>query len=117
VLVYLKPELNAYILPERLWLDKAHFLITILALLAGIYTWLSMKKDGDSQSLLSKIQWVLITISILSGVLMMIKFEAIEPLVSIAYTVFDVSIVLIIIVSIIYLINNQFVKNLRISNL
>jgi hypothetical protein len=48
---------------------------------------------------------------------MMIKFEAIEPLVSIAYTVFDVSIVLIIIVSIIYLINNQFVKNLRISNL
>jgi multidrug transporter EmrE-like cation transporter/nitrate/TMAO reductase-like tetraheme cytochrome c subunit len=117
VFVYLKPELNAYILPERLWLDKAHFLITILALLAGIYTWLSMKKDDESQSLLSKIQLVLISISILSGVLMMIKFEAIEPLVKIAYTVFDLAIVLIIIVSIIYFINNQFVKNLRISNL
>lgn len=115
VFVYLKPELNAYILPERLWLDKAHFLITILALLAGIYTWLSMKKDRESQSILSKIQLVLISISILSGGLMMIKFEAIEALVRIAYTVFDLAIVLIIIVSIIYFINNQFVKNLKMN--
>jgi hypothetical protein len=107
-LVYLKPDLNSYILPERIWFDKNHFAITLIALFVGIYTWLSMKKSGLSQSFLSRLQLVLIVISMVAGFFMMIKFEAIEPIVKIAYTLFDVAIVLSTISSIAYFISNQF---------
>jgi hypothetical protein len=107
-MVYLKPDLHSYILPERLWFDKNHFLISIGALFAGIYTWGSMKKSGLSQSILSRLQFIFIAISIMSGFLMMIKFEAILPLVRIAYTLFDLSIVLSVLVSIIYFLQVQF---------
>ena len=45
-LVYLKPDVNSYVLPDRLTLDANHFIITILALIAGAYTWIRMKKEN-----------------------------------------------------------------------
>jgi hypothetical protein len=116
VLVYLKPDLNSYILPERISLDKAHFLITMIALFAGIYTWLSMKKDGASQSFLGKLQLAFNTISIISGIFMLIKFDAIVLLASLAYTLFDVAIVLSTIISIAYFIESQF-ENVKMRKL
>jgi uncharacterized membrane protein len=112
-MVYLKPDLNSYILPERIWFDKNHFAISITALFAGIYTWLSMKKAGMSRSDLSKLQFICITISIISGLLMMIKFDAIFTLVRLAYTLFDICIVFITILSIIFFIGNQFETHLN----
>lgn len=50
----------------------------------------------------------IIAISIVSGFLMMIRFEAIFPLVRIAYTLFDLSIVFISVLSIIFFIGDQF---------
>jgi hypothetical protein len=73
-----------------------------------VYSWLAMKKSGLSESLLSRFQLILIASSIVSGFLMMIKFEAIFPVVRFAYTLFDVSIVLITILTITFFIGNQF---------
>ena len=82
-------------------------MISMMALFAGIYTWLSMKKAGLSQSILGRLQLIFITISLVSGLLMMIKFEAIFSLVRIAYTLFDLSIVLSVLISIIYFLQVQ----------
>ena len=112
-MIYLKPDLHSYILPERMWFDKNHFIISMVALFAGIYTWLSMKKAGLSQSVLGRMQLTFITISIASGFLMMIKFEAIFSLVRIAYTLFDLSVVIITILYIIFFIGDQFETHLN----
>ena len=111
-LIYLKPDLHSYILPERMWFDTNHFMISMLALFTGIYSWVSMKKAGLSQSILGRLQLIFITISIISGFLMMIKFEAIFSLVRIAYTLFDLSIVIITVLSIIFFIGEQFETHL-----
>jgi len=107
-LVYLKPDVKAYILPDRLLLDKNHFIITILVLIAGLFTWLQMKKDEKSNSILSRLQLVFLSISVLSGLFMMIKFESIYQVARVAYTLFDLSIILSVLTSIIYLVNDQY---------
>jgi len=108
VIIYLKPDVNAYVLPNRLLLDKNHFLITIIAVIAGLFTWLQMKKEGQSDSVLSRLQAVFLSISVISGLFMMIKFDLIYQVVRIAYTLFDLSIVFSVLTSIVYLINDQF---------
>jgi hypothetical protein len=107
-LVYLKPDVNSYVLPDRLTLDANHFIITILALIAGTFTWVRMKKEKPSGTLLSKLQALFLILSLVSGLLMVVKFELIYQIVRIAYTVFDISVVLSVLISIIYLINDQF---------
>src|SRR4030043_2356973 len=108
VLVYLKPDVNSYVLPDRLTLDANHFIITILALFAGAFTWIRMKKENPSGSLLSKLQALFLILSAVSGLLMMIKFDLIYQIVRVAYTIFDLSVVLSVLISIICLIKDQF---------
>jgi len=50
----------------------------------------------------------MIILVILSGGLMMIRFEAIYALVRMAYTLFDIGIVVIILLAIFHLVNDQF---------
>jgi hypothetical protein len=78
------------------------------ALFSGIFTWLEMRKVGLSGSILSRLQFIFIAISIVSGLLIMIKFDAIFPLVRIAYTLFDLGIVLSVLFSITYFLKEQF---------
>jgi len=107
-LVYLKPDVNSYILPNRLTLDANHFIISFLALIAGAFTWIRMKKDNQSGSLFNKLQALFLILAIISGILMMVKFDLIYQIVRVAYTVFDISVVLSVLISIVYFINNQF---------
>lgn len=102
--ISLNPDLNSYILPERLWLDKNHFLISGVALLTGIYTCLAMRKAGYYPSWLYRTQNIVIWVAVISGLFMLIRFEAIEPIVNVAYTVFDVSVVIGIFLTIFYFI-------------
>ena len=106
--VYLKPDVNSYVLPDRLALDANHFIITVLALIAGVYTWLTMKKENKDRSLLGKLQALSLILAVISGALMMIKFDLIYQIVRVAYTVFDISVVLSICISAIWLIKDQF---------
>ncbi len=107
-LVFLKPDVNSYVLPDRLTLDANHFIISILALIAGAFTWIRMKKDNQSGSLLSKLQVLFLILAIVSGILMMVKFDLIYQIVRVAYTVFDLSVVASVLISIAYFINGQF---------
>jgi len=107
-LIFLKPDVNSYVLPDRLTLDANHFIISILALIAGAFTLIRMKKDNQSGSLLSKLQVLFLILAIVSGILMMVKFDLIYQIVRVAYTVFDLSVVASVLISIAYFINGQF---------
>jgi nitrate/TMAO reductase-like tetraheme cytochrome c subunit len=107
--VYLKPDVNSYVLPDRLALDANHFIITVLALITGVYTWLGMKKENQAGTLLGKLQALSLILAVISGALMVIKFDLIYQIVRVAYTVFDISVVFSVIISIFYFINYQFV--------
>jgi hypothetical protein len=107
-LIFLKPELNSYVLPDRLTLDANHFIITVIALIAGTYTWIRMKKENSSGTLLGKLQALSLIMAVASGILMMISFDLIYQIVRVAYTVFDISVVLSVLISIVYFINDQF---------
>jgi hypothetical protein len=106
--VFLKPDVNSYVLPDRLILDSNHFIITVIALIAGAYTWIRMQKENPSGTLLSKLQAIFIILAVISGILMMIKFDLIYQIVRVAYTVFDISVVMSVLISIVYFITDQF---------
>ena len=46
--------------------------------------------------------------AVVSGILMMIKIDLIYQIVRVAYTVFDISVVLSVLISIVYFITDQF---------
>ncbi|HUV00032.1 MAG TPA: cytochrome c3 family protein [Bacteroidales bacterium] len=108
VIAYLKPDVNSFVLPERLWFDRNHFFLTVLALAAGVFTWLKMRQEERTQSILYRLQSILISLALFSGFLMMIKFEIIYPVVRFAYTLFDLAVVLSVFITIFYLIDRQF---------
>lgn len=107
-IVFLKPDVNSYVLPDRLTLDANHFIITVIALITGAYTWIRMKKENTSGTFLGKLQAIFLILAVTSGILMMIKFELIYQIVRVAYTVFDISVVLSVLISIAHFINDQF---------
>jgi len=106
--VFLKPDVNSYVLPDRLTLDANHFIITLIALAAGAYSWIRMRKENPEGTLLSRLQAFFLITAIVSGILMMIKFDLIYQIVRVAYTVFDISVVGSVLLSIIYFIYDQF---------
>ena len=111
-LVFLKADVNSYVLPDRLTLDANHFIISSVALIAGLYTWLMMKKENRAGSHLRKLQAWFLILAVISGFLMMIKFDFIYQIVRVAYTVFDLSVVFSVCISVIWLIRDQF-RNLE----
>ncbi len=113
--VFLKPDIHAYILPERIWFDKNHFWLALFALFAGLYSWLQMKKEGEAKSTMARIQAVMLIVSLISGVLMLINFSAIYKLVAVAYSIFDSAVALSVLVSIIWFIGKQ-VRSLQVKN-
>jgi len=112
VIVYLKPDVNSFVLPERIWFDTNHFFLTILALGAGVFTWLKMRQGSETKSALYLLQGVFMVLALASGFLMMIKFEAIYPVIRFAYTLYDLAVVLSVIVTVYYFISRQF-KDLK----
>ena len=82
--------------------------ITNIAMIAGAYAWIRMKKDNLSGLLIGKLQAIFLILAVVSGILMMIKFGLIYRIVRVAYTVFDISVVLSVFISIVYFINDQF---------
>ncbi|NSW95747.1 MAG: hypothetical protein HPY62_13650, partial [Bacteroidales bacterium] len=107
VLVYLKPDVRNYVLPDRLTLDANHFILTVIALLVGAYTWLRDKKENQHGSVTGRLQALSIILAVISGILMMIKFNLIYQVVRVAYTIFDLAVVTSLILSVIWFINQQ----------
>jgi len=99
---YLAGDLGNYMLPTRLFLDSNHFLFSIAVLFTGIWFYLKFKFDQKQPF---DLNWfsVLIIITIISGILMLIKLEFIETISHLAYTVFDLSLIGILILCVYYL--------------
>jgi len=95
------------VLPDRLTLDANHFIITVFALVAGAYTWIRMKKENTSGTFLGRLQAIFLILAVISGLLMMIKFDLIYQIVRVAYTIFDLSVVLSVMLSVTFFINDQ----------
>lgn len=108
VFIYLKPDLHSYILPESLWFDKNHFIISLISLIIGIYTILKMRNAATAHLNLYKLQIGLVALAFISGFVMMVKFDAIYNMVRIAYTIFDIAILGSIVTSMVYFIQHQF---------
>jgi hypothetical protein len=106
-LVWLKPDLNSYILPDRRWLDANHFLMTIIGFATGIYVLLDMSKKGGGKTMPFRIHYRLMLLAVISGFLMMIKADAIINLVRLSYTLYEVSIIGITLISIGYIIKES----------
>jgi hypothetical protein len=68
-----------------------------------------MRKENRAGTLLCRLQAFFLILAGISGILMMIKFDLIYQIVRVAYTVFDVSVVISVLISIIYFINDQFI--------
>ncbi|MCF8296032.1 MAG: hypothetical protein K9J13_00685 [Saprospiraceae bacterium] len=108
VLIYLKPELNSYILPERMWFDKNHFIMSMIALLFGGFVLADLKKRNLKGKAAFKISIFFMATAVVSGLFMLIKFNSITHIVGVAYTIFDVAVVGLCFVSIFYYIKKSF---------
>jgi Na+/pantothenate symporter len=95
-------DLSAYMFPTRLFLDANHFIISAAVLIVGIWFYMNDKlteKKIFKMNLLSSI----LLITIVAGVLMLVKLDFISVLTGLAYTVYDFSLVAILILNIFYL--------------
>jgi hypothetical protein len=95
-------NLTVYLLPDRRILDGSHFLIGISILLTGLFFYLKGKDGKFNRSFAFSI-----LVNILSGIFMLLKLEFLENITRVAYTLFDLSLISILLLSIISAINNQ----------
>jgi hypothetical protein len=92
-LIAIRPDLSSMILPDRLWLDSHHFAISMIVLLLGLYTLSWMKAAHVGSPVRTVSAGLIVTflgVSIVTGLLMLLKVDALR---SISYTLFDLSIV------------------------
>jgi hypothetical protein len=99
---YFAGDLGSYMFPTRTFLDANHFLFSLLVLLIGIWFYLKYQYMPDRKFSLGLFS-SLILITILSGIFMLIKLEFIETISHLAYTVFDLSLIGILIICTLYL--------------
>ncbi len=106
---YFARDLGNYMFPTRVFLDSNHFLISAAVLLAGVWFYLKYQLS-TTKSFRFGLFSALILIAILSGILMLVKVDFISILNRLAYTIYDLSLIGILIMNIFYL-EKSSVKN------
>ena len=100
-----QPDLMAYMLPTRFWLDANHFAVAVLVLAVGVAALLweirakGTGKGGSGRALCSVTAAELLAslvLAAISGVLMLLKIGGLGALTRASYTVFDLSLVLVL---------------------
>jgi hypothetical protein len=107
VILFFSAELTNYILPSRMLLDSNHFLISVAVFLTGIVFYFN-----HQYSKVKKIKVSLLSITLLlcfiSGILMLVQIKSIEFISQMAYSIFDISLAFIVILSLTLLVKDQF---------
>ncbi len=98
-------DLTAYLLPNRILLDGNHFLLSILVLLIGLVIYIRSLHNPHNHFIA-----ILLILSCFSGVLMFIKFDFMESLVRFSYTLFDLSLLAIVLYSIVFIAKKQIIR-------
>ena len=100
-----QPQLMQYMLPTRFWLDANHFLVAISVLVTGLVAFLwelkgRMSPKADKRSWIGSLTCGVLLISLAlactAGILIFLKTPALEALTRYSYTIFDLSLTLIL---------------------
>jgi len=98
VIVVRTPDLLEYMTVSRFSLDAHHFWIACAVLLAGLFAVLSVKPRARRENffvfLTCWCSWVALVLAGVSGALMLVKFSWLEIFTRVAYTVFDMGLLL-----------------------
>ena len=106
LILSLDPDLMGHMLPTRFWLDSNHFAIAALVITAGVLGWLAEVRvrhtagPGRARGKFANIVYYELKLSLLlaavSGILMLLKLSFINALNRAAYTIFDLSLALLL---------------------
>jgi hypothetical protein len=91
-------DLGNYMFPTRMFLDANHFLFSFVVLFAGVLFYLMVHFSHDRKWKINGLS-VLILITVISGILMLLKIGVVT---SLAYTIFDLSLVGLLAICIYY---------------
>lgn len=95
-------DLSSYMFPTRMILDGNHFLVSAAVLFSGIWFYLKYNFNPKNPLRINLFSSIIL-ITILSGILMLIKLEYIEFISHLAYTIFDLSLIGLLLLCIYYL--------------
>jgi hypothetical protein len=90
-------ELAQYMLPNRIFLDSNHFLIGAGILLLGLYAYFGGLEQQDEHKRENRTMGLFILIVLLSGFLMLVKIPFLPIANQVAYTLFDVGLLAILV--------------------
>jgi hypothetical protein len=102
----LSPGLLEYMTLSRFTLDANHFWIAMVIFLISIAIMLSQRADNrtsGTEIAMRKLVWLFIIAGIFSGMLMLLKIGGLSIVTRLAYTGFDLSLVLMALISAIFL--------------
>ncbi|MBN1339418.1 MAG: hypothetical protein JXA03_08845 [Bacteroidales bacterium] len=94
--IYLFPGLGRYMFPSRFFIDANHFLITAVVLITGIWFYLEYRLKSSRPKRLNLLA-VFIIIAAISGFLMIVKLDWLNPVAGVVYTLFDLTMIGIIV--------------------
>jgi len=101
-----QPDLMSYMLPTRFALDANHALVAVFVLAVGVVAMLcemrlqhTVYKKQNKILVTKAMLWLLVTtaLSVISGLLMLLKISGLGPVTRVSYTVFDASLVLVLV--------------------
>ena len=97
-------QLVNFIFPSRLWLDSNHFALAMLILLAGILAFIYrirnivQKKTNSAKQVFWTNELVIsFVVMVAAGLIMLIKIPGLDAVTRFSYTLFDVSLLFILI--------------------
>jgi len=103
----LQEELREYALPSRAWLDNHHFLVAAATMLVGLVSVVIVlgrerasvtKQDSVRQRVFCAVMGIGLALAVVSGAMMSLRVGSLVDTLRYAYTVFDVSLALILLV-------------------
>ena len=105
--IIFSPNLLDYTVARRFTLDSHHFAISVVALIAGLLVAIRRQgerwRGGAVERSLTHALWVLIVASCVFGGLMLLRVEAWNSLTRLAYTLFDVAILVVVLLAVVTL--------------
>jgi len=102
VFAWFAGDLSSYMFPTRLFLDANHFIISVAVLIVGILFFVNDKPAGGKIFKINLLSAILL-VTIVAGVFMLVKLDFLSLLTGLAYTVYDLSLIAILILNIFYL--------------
>jgi len=107
LLLIVQTQLGQYALPTRFWLDTNHFLLSVLIMAGGFFYALQQSRKVFQLIL------IFIMFAIITGIYILLKLDIFNFLTRMSYSIFDISIVFIVLIVMLNLIRNLRDQSIR----